>query len=183
MLEFFETIGKLKDIRRTGWVIKGVENPETVAEHTFRLALMSMIYGMKLGLNVEKMVKMALIHDIGEVHTKDIPTRFNEDDQPVTNSEKRKLEEEGTKSVLSLLPKKLSEELFKLWFEFENKGSEEARLVHDLDKVEMVLQALEYRREHNLDLDEFFMTADRSISHPLARELFSKIKKEYERVS
>ncbi|MEM5772607.1 MAG: HD domain-containing protein [Candidatus Aenigmatarchaeota archaeon] len=67
LIEFFKTIGKLKKIERTGWVTNvGIENPESVAEHSFRSAVLCMIFSDIKKLDTEKMVRMALIHDLAE---------------------------------------------------------------------------------------------------------------------
>ena len=88
LLNFVSEIGKLKDITRTGWELYSVNNPESVADHSFRLAVLSMLYAEKLKLDTEKCIKLALIHDMCEVYTKDIATRAKESDQTVNNKEK-----------------------------------------------------------------------------------------------
>ena len=72
--DFLFEISKLKRIPRTGWVFMGVKNPETVAEHSFRLAVASWIFAHKKGLNPGKAIKIALAHDLCEVYAGDITT-------------------------------------------------------------------------------------------------------------
>ena len=88
-LKFLSEIGKLKDVTRTGWERVKVTNPESVADHSFRLALMAMIYAKNIGLDENKCIKLALVHDIHEIYTKDIPTRPIEK-QSMKNEKKRK---------------------------------------------------------------------------------------------
>ena len=88
LLNFVSEIEKLKDITRTGWELYSVNNPESVADHSFCLAVLSMLYAEKLKLDTEKCIKLALIHDMCEVYTKDIATRAKESDQTVNNKEK-----------------------------------------------------------------------------------------------
>jgi putative hydrolase of HD superfamily len=181
LLEFFSKIGKLKDIERTGWNIYSVEKPESVADHSFRVALMAMLYAKKQGLNVEKCIKMALVHDLDEVHTKDIATRANKKDQVVTEKEKNQLEEAGAKKLFSLLSKNSSQEFIELWEDYFNLKSEEAKLVFDLDKIEMVLQALEYQKakRSNEILEEFFQTSEPRIQTEFGKKLWQQIRKEF----
>lgn len=53
-----------------------------------------------------------------------------------------------------------------LWLEYENSSSLEAALAHELDKLEMILQANEYEEQQNVDLDDFFQSTKDSFSHP-----------------
>ena len=72
-IDFFIEAGKLKKQKRSGWVLREVKNPETIAEHSFRVAIMGwLLANKKRGLNIEKIIKMALIHDIGEIYAGDI---------------------------------------------------------------------------------------------------------------
>src|SRR3989338_4168161 len=66
LFEFFKTAGRLKKIKRTGWVLKGVKNAESVADHTFRVALMCLVLGKNRKLNLLKLLEMALVHDLAE---------------------------------------------------------------------------------------------------------------------
>ena len=72
LLNFFIEIGKLKKMPRRGWVINQIRDPESIAEHVFRATIMSWILGKKKkGFNIEKLLKMALIHDLCEVYAGD----------------------------------------------------------------------------------------------------------------
>ncbi|MEJ2441739.1 MAG: HD domain-containing protein, partial [Patescibacteria group bacterium] len=68
-------IGKLKSLKRTGWVREGMPDPESVAEHTFRVCLMVVFLGKNLQISEEKLLKMAVLHDIEEVVTNDPVTQ------------------------------------------------------------------------------------------------------------
>jgi len=73
LLKFLTESGKLKTIPRSGWVLRGVKNPESIAEHTFRVALMAWTLGrQKHNFNIEKLIKIALVHDLCEVYAGDI---------------------------------------------------------------------------------------------------------------
>lgn len=181
-LKFVSLLQKLKDVKRTGWEIYKVKDPESVSDHSFTLAILSMLFAKEMKLNVEKCIKMALIHDIGEIYTKDIATRAKESDQIVSNKAKEKLEEKATRKVLSTLSKKYQEDLFNLWKEFKNAKSKEAILVKDLDKIEMVLQTWKYKKRTKKDLDEFFRVADREVKRQDMKRLLSIIKKEYRKI-
>ena len=79
-LDFFKTVGKSKRILRSGFVREKVISPESVAEHSFRTGVIAMVLSDKVGsnLNKDKLIKMALIHDIGEIITGDVVVQRGE---------------------------------------------------------------------------------------------------------
>ena len=72
LLNFFIEVGKLKRKNRRGWQVHQIKNSESTAEHIFRVAIIAWILGEKKRLNLEKVIKMALIHDLCEIYA-----RFN----------------------------------------------------------------------------------------------------------
>ncbi|MDH5624081.1 MAG: HD domain-containing protein, partial [Candidatus Bathyarchaeota archaeon] len=72
LVEFLETAGRLKRTPRAGWVDAGIQQPESVADHTFRTSIVCMIYADMEGLDQLKLLRMALIHDLPEAITGDL---------------------------------------------------------------------------------------------------------------
>ena len=69
-IRFAKMVGKTKKIRRTGWKNKAkIDFGETIAEHMYRLAILSMVICDERGLDTEKILRMSLLHDLGEVVT------------------------------------------------------------------------------------------------------------------
>jgi putative hydrolase of HD superfamily len=178
LLDFAKKVRELKGLKRSGWIEKGVRDPESVADHSFMLAVLAYLYSKKLGLDTDKCVKMALLHDICEVYSGDIPDKIRDEDQPVPDSEKKKLEEQGLEKLISLLPEDLAKEIHDLWKEFEARETKEAKLVKDLDKLEMCMQALEYSKNYE-NLEEFFEDGNLNIKTPEIRKLFEKVYGEF----
>ncbi|MEK6972582.1 MAG: HD domain-containing protein [archaeon] len=177
-LNFLSEIGRLKEIKRSGWVKRNIKEAESVSDHSFRTALLAMLYSKALGLNAEKCIKMALIHDIHEVYTGDIIlTRANE-------KQKLKKELRAIKDLSKLLPKEEGKEILKLWEELHAARTNEAKLVRDLDKIEMLLQALEYKKSNRTknSLQEFFDSTEKMLKTKKAKELFTGIKKEFDKI-
>jgi len=73
ILNFLIETGKLKGKQRRGWTIHQIKNPETTAEHIFHLALLAWVLGKEKGLKIERVIKMALVHDLCEVYAKVLP--------------------------------------------------------------------------------------------------------------
>ncbi len=137
MIDFLHLAGRLKSIPRTGWLQAGIDSPETVADHSYRTTLLSMIMADMQGLDTERALRMSLLHDLAEAETGDLtPTQKREGH--------RELETEAMERLLSLLPGRTAEMYLRLWEEYSEAESPEAKLVHQADKLEMVLQALEY---------------------------------------
>ena len=176
ILNFIKETIKLKNVERAGWKLKNINNTESVADHTFSLAILSMVFAQKLNLDVNKCVKMAVIHDTGEVYTGDIVTRFREEDQKVTNAEKKKMGDEATRKLFSLLPSENQKEFLNLWEEYEERKSPESQLVKDLDYLEFCIQLLEYQNRTKINLIEFLQTADAKIKNAEVRKTFEEIR-------
>ena len=69
--KFLYETGQLKRVKRSGWWVAGVENPETVAEHSFRTVVIAYVLAHLEGVDLEKVVTMALFHDMAEARTND----------------------------------------------------------------------------------------------------------------
>jgi len=173
LIDFFEIVGKLKTIKRTGWAKNNVPSPESVAEHSFRFAVMAMVLAPKVGVNVEKAIKMALIHDIGKARTGDLIIMQGEQ-KLASYSEKLSLEGNAFKAILSLID---GNEYISLFNEFEANKTKEAKFVNELDKLEMAMQAYEYEKKYKINLEIFFENSKSLILSKEIKELLGEIEK------
>ncbi len=172
LLELLKAAGRLKRIKRIGWVEAGIEEPESVADHSFRTALLAMILADLQGLDAEKAMGMALLHDLPEAEVGDLTP-----EEKVRRPAHALEEGEAMERLLSLLPKPLSERYHSLWREFKSLGSPEAEIVSQSDKLEMYIQAIEYI-EAGFDpkrLERFLITKMEGIPKELYNEII-KIK-------
>ena len=131
-IAFLDRIEKLKSVPRHCVTSDGVQ--ETVAGHCWRTALMAYLMKEELGpINVDRVIRMCLLHDIGEAVTGDIPTfeKKEADD---------KKEREAVRDLLSGLPAGLYAETTALFEEMEAQETKEARVYKALDKLEAVIQ-------------------------------------------
>lgn len=150
---FFEHILNLKTKPRRGWQKKiGIKKPESVADHAYAVATIAMILSDSKKLNSEKILKMALLHDLAESITGDLTP----DDGP-----KKKKENAAMKKIISSLRPTLRKQYWSLWIQYQNNTTKEARLLHDIDKLEMALQAKKYRTNGHSrkKLEQFFDSA------------------------
>ncbi len=134
-----EYILKLKNIKRAGWISKAkILRPESVADHSYSLTALSMVFSDLLGLDTEKVMKMCIIHDLAESIIGDYMP--NE----ISIEEKQIKEDNAMKIILSSFPDKITLLYSNMWKEYCLDQTKEARLVKQLDKVEMFLQANQY---------------------------------------
>ncbi len=138
--KFMEYAGRLKRIKRTGWMIRGVPEPETVAEHTYRAALLGYILAKIQGANAERVMIMLLIHDLAESIIGDI---IPEAEQYLNKEE---AEKSAMEQILTNLDEDISKELMGIYLEFMEGTTLEARIARKADKMEMSFQAREYAR-------------------------------------
>ena len=172
ILNFFNTSANLKKIPRQGWIDKlSIDKPESVADHTFSMAIMGMIFSDLENYDTEKILKIILLHDLAESITGDIPQGH------ISREEKTILENNTMKKILNDLPPSLQKQYCVLWEEYQSNNSKEAKIVHQLDKLEMAMQAKIYSDEgHSKEkLDSFFNSARNGIKDPKLLELFTKI--------
>ncbi|KAK8522949.1 hypothetical protein V6N12_056641 [Hibiscus sabdariffa] len=155
-IDFLTLCHSLKTTKRKGWINHGIKGPESIADHMYRMALMALIAGDLPGVNRERCIKIAIVHDIAEAIVGDITPSCG-----VPKEEKRRREQAALTEMCKILGGGMrAEEIQQLWAEYENNASLEANLVKDFDKVELILQALEYEMEHGKVLDEFFLSTE-----------------------
>ncbi len=170
LLEFFNTVANLKTIPRQGWIDKlELENPESVSDHTYSMTMMALIFSEIKKLDALKVLKMSLIHDLAESHTGDLtPTEISKD-------EKIKLEKKTMEKILQNLPEEQRYQLSEIWREFLEQKTPESIMVHEIDKLEMALQAIIYKNKGNQTVQSFLQSAEKEIKIPELKELFRKI--------
>lgn len=169
ILQLFQWAGKLKTIKRTGWVNNKIQHPESVADHTFRVGFIAMFLAKEMSLNPLKMLQMSLLHDFAESLVGDITPYCG-----VSVEEKHRREKSALKELLKNIEDK--EHWFNLWNEYEEQKTKEAIALKNIDKLEMAIQAIEYSADDaDKDLSNFLSDANRNITLPNIRALFKEL--------
>jgi putative hydrolase of HD superfamily len=205
IVKFIQEIGELKGKARRGWVLHKFKNPETTAEHIFHLAFLAWIAGKFQNLNTEKLIKMALLHDICEVFApdltsydakgiekkgkltiKDVLKIVPKKGRPQTWQRKklelikRKLEEKAMKKILKNLPPQIKKEMELLWQEYREQITPEARLVKQCDKMINLFQGLEYWKKYGkIEKDLWIQRAKEIIDIPFLVKFLRYLEKKY----
>lgn len=173
---FFNTANKLKWTDRRGWVEKvfvKTNDAESVADHCYQMALMSMVLADMKGLNSSKAVKIALLHDLAESIVGDYMP------EDISSKKKDAEENKAIKTVLDKLPPRLRRSYARLWKEYKNMSSKEAILVNQIDKLEMAFQAGDYRNKGYDEelLQEFIDSARRHVKDKALLKILKSLKK------
>ena len=170
---YFEFV-QLKQLYRQGWLHNGIllENCESVAEHSFGVALLALVLAdeYSVELDTAKVIRMALIHDLGEIYAGDFTPADN-----IDKKDKYTLEKKSVAKVLEKLPNGFK--WIALWEELEIGESAESQFVKQLDKLEMALQASVYEHQGLADLSMFFTSANKGLSSVELKLIFSQLEK------
>jgi putative hydrolase of HD superfamily len=150
-INFISEIDKLKNIGRQTYLIHD-DRHENDAEHSWHIAVMALIlseYAEERRLDILRVVKMLLIHDIVEIDAGDT---FIYDTEG--NKDKWEREQKAAERIFHLLPDDQAKELYELWEEFEEKESEESKFAASLDRFQPLLHNYLTRgkawKEHNI---------------------------------
>jgi putative hydrolase of HD superfamily len=169
LIRFFEIAAKLKTLDRAGWRRCGVDPCESVAEHTFGVALLALLTPAD-GINREHCVALALVHDLAESIVGDLTPH-----DPIGPDEKHRRELDAMTKLSQTLGQR---RVLELWEEFETAQTPEAMLVRDLDVIEMAAQARAYERDGKLAPDAaagFVDSARRRVTTDAGRRLLDSV--------
>jgi putative hydrolases of HD superfamily len=159
--ELLAELARLKSLPRTGWLLRGVRDVESLASHTFGVAWAAMLLadcararGMRV--DVERALRMALLHDLTEARTGDLPVTVK---KYFGGDALHAADERIAAEMLEPLGV-VGAEYLELWREYERRASLEARIVKAADKIDVLLQANEYEKGGARALSEFWDGAE-----------------------
>ncbi len=138
---FLYEIGQLKRVPRSGWLLHGIPNPESVADHCHRTSVIAMILALMEGADMAKVLGMSVLHDSGETRVSDshrIAGWYLNPKEP---------ERAAVADQMERLPPEIRRMLAPVFHELEAGGTLEADIVHDADKLDCLLQAMEYHEQ------------------------------------
>lgn len=169
-LDFFAEAGLLKRIKRSGWWVAGLENPESVADHSFRTAVLGFYLAHQEGVDAYKVVLMALFNDIHEARINDLHKMghtyidFKDAEKRVFRDQVRDLDK-GVKIQMESLRK-----------DYDSQESLESQVARDADILECLLQAKEYYDNGYLGAKLFFAKAPAFLRTKSAKKIWKGIK-------
>lgn len=187
--DLFATLLALKEMPRTGWVDRGIpaERAESVAEHSFQAALIAWMTALahpERGLDADRVLKLALVHDLAEALLGDLPPydpgEIPDDPaerraffavrrvrSPEQAAAKRAAEAEASARLLAMMPEAVRGAIGTLLHEYEARETPESRFVKEVDALETFLQARAYATAYpEVPLEGFTDMARHAIDDP-----------------
>ena len=167
-LNFFAEAGLLKRVKRSGWWVVGIENPETVAEHCFRCAVIAFYLAHREGVDPYRAAVMALFNDIHEARINDLHKmghyyiEFRDAEKKVFNDQ------------IAALAEKVMRSLKDLRGEYDTQKSRVSIVTRDADILECLLQAKEYVDNGYPMAKTFFQRAPSHLKTAAAKELWAQ---------
>lgn len=165
---FLEHFYKLKEIKRTGWKTKlHLDDGESVAEHTLGMIVFALLFSdfNNYSLNrTIKIIKMILIHDLGESVIGDYAPKS------IEFAKKKHLENIAINAIIAKIPwNAIKSDYYRLWKEFDENKTETSKMIHLIDKLEMAIQAKYYLDNRKgikkEDIRPFLESASSSVFH------------------
>jgi putative hydrolases of HD superfamily len=166
--KFLYEVGVLKRVARSGWWLAGIKEAESVAEHSFRAAILGYVIATMEGLDAERCACICLLHDVREARLTDLHkvaqryVRLEMVDKQVTSDQ------------LGPLPHDLAAAMQALMADYEANESPEARVCHDADLLECLLQANEYKAQGYPAVQDWIDTCRSKLRTVSARDLAEK---------
>jgi len=175
LITLLSRAGVLKSVKRTGWVLEGVKDAESVADHTWRMSLLITLLTPK-NLNKEKLLEMNTIHDLGEIGVGDIKW---ESGKKIIGDQKAKREDEMGAMKVIFGSYSEGSKYINLLKEFNEQKTPEAKFLKQIDKLEMALQALEYEQQGHpaKRLNQFWENAQKYLDGQSLEPIFRELQK------
>jgi putative hydrolase of HD superfamily len=180
LISLFLEATTLKRLPRTGWLLRGVPNVESIADHSFHTAFIVLALADVLNasgtlpapLDAGRALAIAVLHDLPEARLTDLPGPTK---HLIPREVKSQAEVKALGELTAALPSAVRFQA--LWREFEDESTPEGKLVRDADKVEMMIQCLRYELSGSRGLDDFWASMDRQAWHyPLCADLYKRLK-------
>jgi len=187
ILEFFGEALRLKRMPRSGWVYSGIPltEVESVADHSYMVSLVALILAMQekqkgKQIDLEKVLIMALTHDLPESVSQDIDRRVRKFSPKKYDDFKKDLDKNAMEKIMAILPNELSETVLEYFKEFMLGESPEAILVKEADRLETILQLNNYVKQGNnkANFSEFYTNFSEEADNyktELAKKLAKKL--------
>jgi putative hydrolase of HD superfamily len=164
LTNFLYEMGLLKRYKRSGWMIAGIDNPESIAEHSFRTAIIGYLLAVMEGADPAKTAALCLFHDTQETRIGDVPSVGKAYVVTAPNPE-------VTADQMAGFPAEAAQAVRELVEEYEARQSLEARLAKDADKLECLIQAREYQAQGHEDVPPWIETSAAALQSRSARQL------------
>ncbi|MBF0252905.1 MAG: HD domain-containing protein [Candidatus Omnitrophica bacterium] len=166
ILNFIAEAGILKRVKRTGWWMLGIANEESVADHSFRCAVIGYFLAKKEKAKVEKVLLMTLFNDIHESRITDLHKVAH------TYIDVRKAEKDVFKDQVKSLDEPIKNEMISFRDEYDQQETLESIVARDADILECLVQAKEYEEAGYKKAKKFFVKAPEHLKTVSAKKMW-----------
>lgn len=170
-IDFAKIVGRSKKVKRAGWIREAIKDPESVAEHAFRLIVLIDNLAGILKEDKGKLIQMAIVHAIAESSTGDVVVERGKNIDDKKRREKENTELKNVKKITNTTNN--YESIYK---ELTAKKTRAAKVSRELDKLEMAITANEYEKEQGKNLEEFFENAELNVKTRFLRKILSELR-------
>ena len=169
-INLFAEAGLLKKIKRSGWWVAGIKDPESVADHSFRCAIIGYYMAHLEGVDPFKVMAMALFNDIHEARINDLHKMGH------YYIDFKEAEKKVFKDQVEHLDKGIKIEMTSLRGEYDAQKTKASIVARDADILECLLQAKEYYDSGYLKAKKFFKTAPDHLKTKSAKNFWKQMK-------
>jgi len=171
ILNFITEAGMLKRVKRSGWWVLGIKDVETVAEHSFRCAVLGYIIARLEKVDPYKILLMTLFNDIQEARITDLHKMSQR------YFKYQRAEEKAFAEQIEALPKNIKNELSSIHQDYIFQNSKASIIARDADILECLIQAKEYQEHGHRQAPKFMKKAPAFLKTKSAKMLWSHAKK------
>jgi len=168
-LNFFAEAGLLKRVKRSGWWVAGIKDPESVADHSFRTAVIGFYLAHQEEVDPYKVVSMSLFNDIHEARINDLHKMGH------YYIDFKEAEKKVFKDQVGKIDKKVKSQLESLREEYDAQCTQESLVARDADILECLIQAKEYFDSGHLEAEHFFRKAPSYLKTASAKKFWKTI--------
>ena len=170
IINFISEAGMLKRVSRSGWSVLGIKDAETVAEHSFRCAVIGYIIARLEKADPYRVLLMTLFNDIHEARITDLHKMAQR------YIEAEACEDESFDEQIEKLPNGLKDELADMRQDYRKQDTKESLIARDADIIECLIQAKEYDEHGHKEAYKFMKKAPEHLKTKSAKELWKKAK-------
>ncbi len=170
LTNFFYEVGQLKRVKRSGWWLAGIDDPESVAEHSFRTAVIGYVLAKMEGADAEKVMTICLFHDLPEARVNDLH-KLGQSYVDHKTAEKKAFSEQ-----MQRVDEKTRISLTEIFEKNNNDNSQESIIARDADLLECAFQAKEYM-ERGYDTESWIDKTEGIVSTKIAKQLIKQLRK------
>ncbi len=163
--KYIYEMGHMKKVKRSGWWLAGIKDPESIAEHSFRTAILGYVLASLENADPQRTAIIGLFHDTGEARINDmhrVAQRY---------IDKGRSEEIALIEQTERLPENVAKDIQSLFQEYEERLSLEAKLARDADLLECIFQAREYQSQGYPDVQDWITSCYAGLQTETARNL------------